>query len=250
MTFSGDYRGAGGHGAAAVAPPDAHAGHGHGALPQESPRTMTWVLAILGALSIVGGYIGLPLLWGLPNAFERWLEPVFAGTEHRVLSAGHGAGAEWGLMLFSIVIAFAGFLAARSLYRDARSPIPGRLLADPNPLVRGVYRTVLNKYYVDEAYGAAVIRPGVRLARALAWWDVRVIDGIVNLVGSIGTLFGKLQGWIDFFFVDGLVNGVGALVTRAGRGLRHIQTGRIQSYVYSLTAGAVVLVLLGYLLGR
>jgi hypothetical protein len=43
---------------------------------------------------------------------------------------------------------------------------------------------------------------------------------------------------------------VGALVARAGRGLRHIQTGRIQSYVYSLTAGAVVLVLLGYLLGR
>jgi NADH-quinone oxidoreductase subunit L len=244
MTFTGAYRGAEGHGA------DAHAGHGHAALPQESPRTMTWVLAILAALSLVGGYIGLPQLWGLPNAFERWLEPVFAGSEHRILSAGHGAGAEWGLMLFSIVVAIVGFLAARSLYRDARSPIPGRLLADPNPLVRGVYRTVFNKYYVDEAYGAAVIRPSVRLARVLAGWDVGVIDGVVNLVGAIGTLFGKLQGWIDFFLVDGLVNGVGALVARAGRGLRHIQTGRIQSYVYSLTAGAVVLVLLGYLLGR
>jgi NADH-quinone oxidoreductase subunit L len=211
---------------------------------------MTWVLAVLGFLAVAGGYIGLPILWGLPNLFEKWLEPVFESSSHLVTSAHRGHSAEWGLMLFSVVIAFVGFLVARALYRDARSPIPGRLLADPNPLVRGVYRTVLNKYYVDEAYGAAVIRPGVRLARALAWWDVRVIDGIVNLVGSIGTLFGKLQGWIDFFFVDGLVNGVGALVTRAGRGLRHIQTGRIQSYVYSLTAGAVVLVLLGYLLGR
>ena len=211
---------------------------------------MTGVLVILGALSIVGGYVGLPHLWGLPNAFEHWLEPVFAGTEHRILSAGHGHGAEWGLMLFSVAIAFAGFLVARALYRDARSPVPGRLLASPNPWLRGIHRTVYQKYYVDEGYRAAVVDRSVDLARALAWWDTRVIDGIVNLVGAIGRVFGMLQGWIDFFFVDGLVNTVGALVARAGRGLRHIQTGRIQSYVYSLTAGAVVLVLLGYLLGR
>ena len=38
---------------------------------------MTWVLAVLGVLAVVGGYIGLPILWGLPNFFERWLEPVF-----------------------------------------------------------------------------------------------------------------------------------------------------------------------------
>jgi NADH-quinone oxidoreductase subunit L len=248
MTFSGEYRGAGGHGAPAAAKPDAHAGHG--GLPQESPRTMTVVLIVLAALAVVGGYVGLPHLWGLPNAFEHWLEPVFAGSEHHILSAGRGTGAEWGLMLFSIAVAIVGFLAARSLYRDARSPIPGRLLANPNPLVRGVHRTIFNKYYVDEAYRAAIIDRSLQLSRGLAWWDVRVIDGIVNLCGTIGRLFGSLQGWLDFFFVDGLVNSVGALVARAGRGLRHIQTGRIQSYVYSLTAGAVVLVLLGYLLGR
>jgi NADH-quinone oxidoreductase subunit L len=241
MTFSGAYRGAEGDAA--------HGGHGHHGVPQESPRSMTVVLVVLAVLAVVGGYVGLPKLWRLPNAFERWLEPVFAGSEHHIRSAGHGHGAEWGLMLFSIAVAFAGFLAARALYRDARSPVPGRLLASPNPLVRGVHRTVFNKYYVDEAYRAAVIDRSLQLSRALAWWDVRVIDGIVNLCGAIGRLFGMLQGWIDFFFVDGLVNGVGAVVARAGRGLRRIQTGRIQSYVYSLTAGAVVLVLLGYLLG-
>jgi NADH-quinone oxidoreductase subunit L len=108
---------------------------------------------------------------------------------------------------------------------------------------------VYTKYYVDEAYQAAFVDRSVQLSRALAWWDTRVIDGIVNLCGTIGRLFGQLQGWIDFVFVDGLVNLVGSAITRAGRGLRHIQTGRIQSYVYSLTAGAVVLVMLAYLLG-
>jgi NADH-quinone oxidoreductase subunit L len=210
---------------------------------------ITIVLVVLAALAVGGGWIGLPALWGLPNVFERWLEPVFASSEHRILSAGHGHGAEWGLMLFSVVIAFAGFLVARALYRDARSPIPGRLLANPDPLVRGVYKTVYNKYYVDEGYKAAFVDRSVQLSRALAWWDTRVIDGIVNLCGAIGRIFGQIQGWIDFRFVDGLVNLVGSAITRAGRALRHIQTGRIQSYVYSLTAGAVVLVVLAYLLG-
>jgi NADH-quinone oxidoreductase subunit L len=249
MTFSGEYRGApAAHGAHAGGA--AHDAHGHGGgLPHESPRTITVVLAVLAVLSIVGGYVGLPKLWSLPNAFERWLEPVFAGSEHRILSAERGHGAEWGLMLFSVVVAFAGFWVARALYRDARSPIPGRLLANPNPLVRGTYRTVYNKYYVDEAYQAVFVDRSVQLSRALAWWDTRVIDGIVNLCGAIGRIFGQLQGWIDFVFVDGLVNLVGSAITRAGRSLRHIQTGRIQSYIYSLTAGAVVLVVLAYLLG-
>ena len=119
---------------------------------------MTVVLVILAALAVVGGYIGLPLLWGLPNLFERWLEPVFAGSAHRILSARARPRRPSGaLMLFSVVLAFGGFLVARALYRDARSPVPARLLANPNRLVRGVHRTIFNKYYVDEAYKAVVI---------------------------------------------------------------------------------------------
>jgi NADH-quinone oxidoreductase subunit L len=267
MTFTGEYRGATGHGRAHAAvghdaagsaglpggaahtAPGSTGGHGHGGgVPQESPRTMTVVLVVLAALAIVGGYIGLPLLWGLPNLFEHWLEPVFEGSAARILSAERGHGAEWGLMLFSVVLAFAGFFVARSLYRDARSQLPARFLASENSLVRGTYKTVFNKYYVDEAYQAVFVDRSVQLARWLAWWDSRVIDGIVNLCGTIGRVFSMLQGWIDNNIVDGLVNLVGGGVARGGRSLRRIQTGRIQSYVYSLAAGAVALVVLAYLL--
>jgi len=266
MTFTGEYHGAaagGGHApagnpamrapnAAGAAHDAAHApAHAHGGgLPHESPRSMTVVLVILAALAVVGGYIGLPHLWGLPNLFEHWLEPVFHGSSDLIRSAGRGEGAEWTLMLLSVVLAFAGFGAARSLYRDARSQVPARLLASPNPLVRGVHKTVFNKYYVDEAYQALFVDRSVQLARWLAWWDLQVIDGIVNLCGTIGRLFSLLQGWIDDRFVDGLVNRVGAIVTGAGRRLRRIQSGQIQAYVYGLTAGAVALVVLAYLLGR
>lgn len=261
MTFSGAYRG-GHHGhegardggdsgahAAAGAQGDTHAG-AHGALPRESSRTITVVLAVLAALAVVGGYVGLPHLWRLPNLFEHWLEPVFLGSAHLIRSAGRGEGAEWGLMLLSVALAFGGFAVARSLYRDARSKLPARFLASPNPIVRGLYRTVFHKYYVDEAYQAVIIDPSVRLARALSWWDSRAIDGLVNLCGRVGQALSVLQGWIDFHFVDGLVNAVGAIVARGGHALRRVQTGRIQSYVYSLTAGAVVLVVLAYLLRR
>src|ERR1700687_4519248 len=42
----------------------------------ESPKSMTVPLMILAALSVVGGWIGVPASLGGSNHFERWLEPV------------------------------------------------------------------------------------------------------------------------------------------------------------------------------
>ena len=209
---------------------------------------MTGVLAALGFLAVAGGYVGLPHLWHLPNAFEAWMEPVFAGTAERVTSAGFGLGVEWGLMGFSIVIAFGGFFAARWLYKDAANPVPARLLASGSRLVQGVHRVVFHKYYVDEAYDATFVKGSLGLSRALAFWDTRVVDGLVNLAGTIGCAFSFLQGAIDRVFVDGMVELVGRAVQDAGARIRRIQTGRIQAYVQGLALGALALVALAYLL--
>jgi NADH-quinone oxidoreductase subunit L len=111
-----------------------------------------------------------------------------------------------------------------------------------------VHRLVFNKYYVDEAYQATVVRGVVDGARTLSWVDSRLVDGIVNLCGIIGRLCGFFQGWLDRWFVDGLVNLVGDALVRAGRGLRHLQTGRIQTYLYGALGGALVVVLINFLL--
>jgi NADH-quinone oxidoreductase subunit L len=213
---------------------------------------MSWVLVILGVLAVAGGWIGLPILWGLPNFFERWLEPVFVGTAGLVHSAHRGHGLEWGLMGFSVVIALSGYVFARRLYRDQFGPktIPARIQASPNRLVRGFYRTVFNKYYVDEVYQASFVRGSVDLSTLLVRFDQRVVDGLVNGAGAVGRFCGMIQGWIDENLVDGAVNLVGSASVRAGRSVRKIQTGRIQAYVFGLTAGAVLLVVLGYMLGR
>jgi NADH-quinone oxidoreductase subunit L len=250
MTFSGEYRGHAHTNAHGNAHSNAHSdgAHGRAHVPHESPASMTGVLAVLGGLAVVGGYLGLPRLWHLPNLFEAWLEPVFEGTSERVLSAGFGHGAEWGLMGFSIVVAFAGFLAARLLYKDGRSRVPARLLESRNKLVRGVHRVIFNKYYVDEAYDAAIVRPSLGLSRALALGDARVIDALVLLVGVIGRALSRVQGAFDRLFVDGLVERVGRVVRAAGGAVRRVQTGRVQAYVQGMAMGAVALVVLAYLL--
>ena len=51
----------------------------------------------------------------------------------------------------------------------------------------GLYRLVYNKYFVDEIYDAAVVKPLVSGSRVVLWRgvDAGLIDGAVNGVGSI-----------------------------------------------------------------
>jgi NADH-quinone oxidoreductase subunit L len=241
MTFSGSYRGGherDAHGAAAD-----HDSHHVSQVPQESPRTMTIPLIVLGSLAAMGGLVGLPKLWHLPNAFESWLEPLFESSQHYLRSAEKGHSAEWGLMGLSVVLAITGFGIAYWLYKDAKNPIPGKLFASQSPVVRGVHRLIYNKYYIDELYGVVVIRRVVDLSRILSWTDGRLVDGLVNSVGWIGRQCGNLQGFIDRVLVDGMVNLVGDSIVGAGRSLRTLQTGRIQTYIVALLTGSVLLVL-------
>ncbi len=240
MTFSGAYRG---HTHAEEGGGSHESGHG-AHVPTESPRTMTVPLVILGGLATVGGLLGLPELWHLPNFFENWLEPVFASSHHDLQRAGHGHTAEWGLMGLSVLLAITGLLVARWLYRDGKNPLPAQLAESSRPLLRRAHQLVYRKYYIDELYDHAIRRRAIDLARLLAWLDSRLVDGVVNAVGWLGRLCGTLQGFLDRWLVDGLVNRVGDTVITLGRGLRLLQTGRIQTYLMGLVAGSVLLVLL------
>ncbi len=75
-----------------------------------------------------------------------------------------------------------------------------------------------NKYYVDEAYDAAVIEPIKTGSREGLWkfFDVGVIDGIVN--------------------------GVGRVLTQTGQVVRRIQPGFVRSYAAIILLGAIAVV--------
>jgi NADH-quinone oxidoreductase subunit L len=180
----------------------------------ESPYSMTVPLMILAVLAVAGGWVGIPHVLGGHNYFEEWLAPVFAhATEGAAHGEAHASEAlEYLLMAASVGVALCGILLAWYLYR-VRTSMPGEIAGR----VPGLYDLVLNKYYVDEIYDAAIVR--------------RIVNGSIWLWEAF-----------DVAFIDGIVNGIAALVNGAGARTRRLQSGVVGNYALSLLLGAVILV--------
>ena len=58
----------------------------------ESPPSMTVPLAVLAVLSVIGGWVGIPMIPGL-NRIKEWLAPSLATVQHGAAEAAHGAAA-------------------------------------------------------------------------------------------------------------------------------------------------------------
>ena len=178
----------------------------------ESPRAMTVPLVILAVFSALAGFIGLPVLFG-PRAdvFGRFLEGVLGPATHHLERSTEAA-----LILAATISALAGLGLAFLFYR--RSPGTPARLAHRFP---GLYRLLLGKYYVDEAYDAAVVRP---------------------LVGGAGWVYEHF----DLKVIDGALNGSAAAAGLAGKGLSVLQSGLVRDYALAFLMGAIIF--LGFLL--
>src|SRR2546425_4991909 len=142
----------------------------------ESPRVMAVPLMVLGVLSGVGGWVGIPksLSFGADlNAFEHYLAPVFGEAAEK--AGTHGPGLEGGLMVLALAAVGAGLLLAARFYLQ-KPELPERVVERFPTLAR----LVLNKYYVDELYQRIIIGPYMTLCRGMHVFDARVVDGAVN----------------------------------------------------------------------
>jgi NADH-quinone oxidoreductase subunit L len=203
----------------------------------ESPPVMTAPLWVLAAGAVVAGFLWFPRA----SLFEAWLAPVVethGGPGHH---AAHPSwGLELGLMGLSVAVALAGFGLARAMYLRHRL----RPETFSEALGGAPYRLVLNKYWVDELYGLVFVRGGIALCRATAWFDLHVVDGLVNLSAAVTRAVSRLSGLIDLYLVDGAVNGVAAGTQFLGRRVRNMQTGAISAYLYAILFGVLGGVLL------
>jgi NADH-quinone oxidoreductase subunit L len=209
-------------------PPDAHDhghGHGHGGHAQgghlhDAPPAMAAALILLAIGSVVAGLIGIPeaLLHG-GNRIDAFLAPSFRaiGAPVPPPAEHHDAGLELGLMAFSVLVALAGIGLASAFFLK-RPERADRMAAQ----FGGVHRLLLGKYFVDELYDKAIVRPIRRLSTTVLWRgvDAGLIDGTVNAVGLV------VRGWSAV--------------------LRRLQTGSVRAYAMSFFVGVVAL--LGYYL--
>jgi NADH-quinone oxidoreductase subunit L len=84
---------------------------------------------------------------------------------------------------------------------------------------------------------AAAFGPIRRAALAKFWLD----DIFVAMYRHLLLGFARIVGWIDRYVVDGLLNVVSAWTLDGGDGLRRMQTGKVQDYVFALGFGLLAL---------
>jgi NADH-quinone oxidoreductase subunit L len=207
----------------------------------ESPPSMAYVLIVLGILSVVGGVVKIPEFIVIFKPFEEFLDPVFSsGPTRAVIEAGlHSHKLEAGLGFVTFTMVALGWLFADFMYRQ--KTIDSQRFG---AAFGGVpYGWVLNKYYVDELYDFAIVRPYLALTRALAWFDLHIIDGVVNLAATLTVIGSWLSGLFDNYIVDGLINAASLVTLDLGGRLRRLQTGSINGYLYGILAAVMVILL-------
>jgi len=189
---------------------DEHHVHVH-----ESPWSMLGPLVILAVLSIFGGWFALPSMLGTgSDYFANFLGPVF-GLHEAAGGVSEVAAHSLELTLAGVAVftALVGFLAAVWLY--LRQPGKAESLAKS---FHGAYTTLLNKYYVDELYAAAIVKP-------LMWLSTNVLWKTADVAG-----------------IDGAVNGIADGATAIGDRVRRTQSGNTRSYAVWVVVGALVVI--------
>jgi NADH-quinone oxidoreductase subunit L len=193
-----------------------HGGHGHPSVapaPHESPAAMTWPLIVLGFFALVAGFFN-PGLPGIPGSnaplMEKWLEPVFAGTE-QLVRLRDGAPSAWITAVPGILVAFIGAGGAYFVYQLQRG-LPAKLFTEKVP---ALYQLVLDKWRIDELYEATIIGAVDSLAETAALFDKWFIDGILARLTSL-------------------------IVSALGSILRAAQTGVVHAYAAIMVLGIAV----------
>ena len=177
----------------------------------ESPALMTMPLIVLAILSIGGGLIGVPEVFGLGEHWlKEWLEPILLKSElaHIYINELSHRG-ELLLMAIAVIIAFLGIILAWSVYKNY----------DAKKQNKGMAKFLEDKWLFDEAYDNAVVKPTFAAANVLK----------TNVEEQV---------------IDGAVNGVGKLLHAASNRLRYLQSGMVGFYLFIMVAGIIALAIL------
>lgn len=177
----------------------------------ESPASMTIPLIILAVLSALGGFIGIPEVFGGSHWLANFLSPVFAASNVRTEQAALDHNTEYILMAVSVAGALAALLYAYGRYVK-KSHVPAEDRFERGTLASLSY----NKYYIDELYAALISRP----------------------LDSLSSFFYRI---VDKMGIDGIVNGLGKGTVEASKGFRLLQSGTVGFYIFMMVAGIIAL---------
>jgi NADH-quinone oxidoreductase subunit L len=139
-------------------------------------------------------------------------------------------------MMISLIMAGLGILLAFLIYQ-------WRIISADNLALklRPIYNFSYNKWYFDELYSKTAVAFTLGLSNFLAWFDQKVIDGIVNGTANITRASSFASGQFDKYVVDGLVNLTATVTGFFGMIFRKLQTGKVQTYLVMVLTGILIL---------
>jgi NADH-quinone oxidoreductase subunit L len=224
----------------------------HAVLDDGTPagRNISWQmqapLIVLAFFAIVAGFAGVnPKFWPIGNILNdvfNMQQPFILWVERSLLEPPEHPAFTIIAPLISLTVFGFGIFLGWLLY--GRRPIEaGQPDALEGVVGAPVYRVLKNKYYIDEFYQVAFIRPFQWFANKVVGpiIDQGIIDGILHLVADVARWIGELFREFNRVVIDGVGDGIPALIRQAGRNLRRVQTGNIQSYLlYTLIAAILI----------
>jgi NADH-quinone oxidoreductase subunit L len=177
--------------------------------PHESPKVMTIPLIILGILSIFGGFLNLPFLFGGKLNFSQFLQSAVSSKITEEMS--HST--EIALILLSVtVLSLVIFYAYRIFIRKAVIPA-----CDDEPTT-AMARMITNKFYIDEIYAFLFEKP-------------------------FGSLSNFLFKTVETNILNPIVDGVGELTDVLGTLTRRLQRGNMSFYFFAMVAGILLFII-------
>jgi len=185
----------------------------HHIAEREAPMRVAMV--ILAVLSVFAGLVQIP---GVTHVVENFLDPTFADSRFADLDVSSGIEA------LALIVGAAGSLTGIGLawFMYVRAPGTTARLTER---FRGLHGFLSHKWYFDELYDRALVRP----TSALATWSSNVFERVV---------------------IGGMVSGT-AIAVRAGNSLvRVAQTGLLRNYALLLVTGVTALALYFLIVSR
>jgi len=177
--------------------------------PHESPRVMTIPLIILSILSVFGGFLNIPELFGGKSGLGEFLHSAIISKVTEELAGS----TEIGLIISSLaLLGLIILLAYRTYVKKAIIP------AEDSKSLSSFSKAITNKFYIDEIYTALFERP-----------------------------FGFLSDF--FFYnvenkvLDAAVDGIGTATSRLGGLARKLQAGNMSFYLFAMVGGILLFII-------
>jgi NADH-quinone oxidoreductase subunit L len=176
--------------------------HAHDAEP-----LMTWPLIPLAILTVISGFVvfdGVGEALGFPGGFGQFV--FFEEPEEFDFA--------WDVAILSAAFGGAGILVGWYLWSNSAEPAQ-RMGETFQP----VYRVLVNRYYIDDAYQWVIDRIVLTLGKVVAWFDRNIVN-------------------------DTAVDGTAGLGLLTGFEMKFLETGKLPNYALAIVAGVIGLAVL------